>query len=183
MRGPGGRARAAGRPAQPPRTRPGSLSHPGSVPASPELSRLHSRVRSTELLGVPGPRWGSFFWGRNGDRPCGRCGWAAGGGGAGVAPAGSGQVRSPAWGPVPDRPAARKARALLPRPARRSRLSPCKFLGNAGTSNSLARGNGRREELGAAPSPPALGPQPLSPLGARVASGRPRVPGCRGDYV
>lgn len=52
--------------------------------------------------------------------------------------------------------------ALLPTPARRSRLPSSKFLGQAGTPDGSAGEGGRREELGAAPSPLAPGPEPTA---------------------
>ena len=78
-----------------------------------------------------------------------------------------------------DRPAVRGAHgALLPTPARRSRLPSSKFLGQAGSRTApIVRAEGKSE----GPSHLQLpGPSP-EPTTGRSRIGELRVPGCRGD--
>lgn len=94
-----------------------------------------------------------------------------------------GDTESPLAGSVQVREAGlRRAErgALLPTPARRSRLPSSKFLGQAETPDGPAGEGGRREELGAALSPLVPGPEPQahSLPGSNLESG---VPGCLGD--
>lgn len=149
--------------------------HEVAFPASTEFSRPGRRVLlgSCRELPAPGPRWGVYFREKTDYPHLGAVSEGSGGGGDGVPPAGSAQVREAGLGPDAGRPAARCSFVTYGRPGAPGFPPP-----GAGAEPGPLMALPARAEEGKNQGPPPLlwllGPSPL-PAGAESGEPSPRL--------